>query len=104
MSPAIHFIPRIIQFLCYNPFDVDVESIGERIVILRKTLGLPRKKLARLLGVDPETVARWEKGSSVPAQKHINFLSSLHTSPVQWPSRVTAANPAAGIVALQGKE
>jgi transcriptional regulator with XRE-family HTH domain len=86
VSPAPQFIPRIIGFLGYNPFHVDGESLGERIVILRKTLGMTTQDLARRLGVDPGTVARWEKGNSLPSEKHVDLLDSLLPLPLVDPA------------------
>ncbi|MBI2842096.1 MAG: helix-turn-helix transcriptional regulator [Armatimonadetes bacterium] len=83
VSPGVEHLPGIIEFLGYNPFNSGAESIGDRIILLRKRLGLSRKALAQRLGVDPETAARWEKDISVPAQKHLEFLESLISPPTR---------------------
>ena len=61
-SPALRFVPRIIEFLDYDPYDTQPEDLGERIIAVRRKLGLSQKELARGLGVDPTTVGRWERG------------------------------------------
>jgi transcriptional regulator with XRE-family HTH domain len=66
---AIRVRPKIIQFLGYNPFPIHDESLGERIKIYRKSNGLSQKNFARELGIDPTTLARWERNESEPAGK-----------------------------------
>ena len=58
-TPAIHTFPKVIAFLGYDPCPAP-ETEGERIAAKRRQLGLSRKGLARMLGIDQETVARWE--------------------------------------------
>ncbi len=66
-SPAIRFISRIIEFIGYLPSgDVSNLTAGERIVAYRRILGITQEELARRLGVDPRTLARWEKGNGTP--------------------------------------
>jgi transcriptional regulator with XRE-family HTH domain len=62
-SPLLHLIPRVVRFLGYNPFLVDeVGELGSKIRAYRRSLGITQKGLARELGIDPTTLARWEKG------------------------------------------
>ena len=65
-SPRLQLMPRIIEFLGYTPFTVQTGSLGERIVQLRRTLGIRQDRLAHQLGVDPSTLARWERGEGHP--------------------------------------
>lgn len=58
-SPAVRAIPAVIAFLGYDPYPAP-QTEGERVRAKRRQLGLTRKGLADLLGVDQETVARWE--------------------------------------------
>ena len=64
-SPQLRFIPRIVAFLGYNPYDTQSGSLDERIVACRRAAGLSQKELARRLGVDPTTLGRWERGESM---------------------------------------
>jgi DNA-binding XRE family transcriptional regulator len=50
----------------YNPLPV-VERLGAQLVQRRTALGLTQKELAKRLGVDPGTLARWERGEREPA-------------------------------------
>jgi len=68
-SPQLYLIPRIIAFLDYNPYDTQSGSLGKRIVAYRRVMGITQKELARRLGVDPSTLARWETGRGQPSKK-----------------------------------
>ncbi|MBI1807804.1 MAG: transcriptional regulator [Ignavibacteria bacterium] len=61
---ALRLIPKIIVFLRYDPFRDKTQLPGEKIKYSRKRHGLSIKKLARMLGIDPTTLARWERGES----------------------------------------
>jgi transcriptional regulator with XRE-family HTH domain len=64
-SPKLYLIPAIIRFLGYNPFHTeDGLTLGWRIKKYREIQGLSQKELAKQLGVDPTTLARWEKGKN----------------------------------------
>jgi len=62
-SPQVHDMARIIEFLGYNPLPQPA-SEPEKLVVARRALGLTQKAMARKLGVDPTTLARWERGKS----------------------------------------
>jgi len=64
-SPEIRYMPAIIRFLGYNPLP-EGNGWGERLVRQRTTLGLSQKEAAQRLGVDPGTLARWERGEREP--------------------------------------
>ena len=76
-SPQLRFVPRIIEFLGYVPYDTQSEALGKRIVVRRRRLGLTQKELARRLGVDPSTLGRWERGKGKPSRKHRIGLGAL---------------------------
>lgn len=80
-SPRLDLFPRILHFLGYVPEDIHNLSLGERIVATRRALGIRQEDLAQQLGVDPSTLARWErgKGKPLPASKRRveEFLNSL---------------------------
>ena len=67
-QPSLRMVPRITAFFGYNPWlkAEANETFGERIVRVRHALGIQQKDLAREIGVDPTTLARWERGNSVP--------------------------------------
>ena len=73
-TPTLPFLPKIIEFLGYCPFDPDWTP-GERLTWIRRYLGLSQEAMARRLRVDPGTLARWERGErSVPEKVEKQFL------------------------------
>ena len=72
-EPEVCFIPKIIEFLDYNPLP-EARTLAEQIIRGRKTLGLSQKQLAGRLGVDPGTLSRWETGIQDPKGKHLGII------------------------------
>mgnify|MGYP002068606856 CR=1 FL=1 len=65
-APSVRLMPRIIGYLGYDLWPRPV-TLGDRIAAERRRAGVSRKRLARIVGVDEATVARWERGRSVPS-------------------------------------
>jgi DNA-binding transcriptional regulator YiaG len=65
-TPLDRYIPRIIEFLGYDPRP-EPRTLAERLIWKRQALGLPRKTAARLLGIDEGSLARWEWGVRQPS-------------------------------------
>ena len=57
--PELRYIPVIIEFLGYWPYDTPSNNLGQQIVAKRTKLGLNQRELADYLGVDPSTPGRW---------------------------------------------
>ena len=64
-EPKVHYMPAIIRFLGYNPLPA-ANGWGERLVRHRASLGMTQEEAAKRLGVDPNTLARWEWGEREP--------------------------------------
>ena len=79
-QPGIHCIPKIIQFLGYNPLP-SAKTLAEQLVRYRKTLGLSREQLARRLDVDPGTLWRWESEQRIPQGKYATLITEFLRSP-----------------------
>ena len=79
-KPAIKHIPKIIEFLGYVPFDTSNISVGEKIVVYRKILGLSQKILACQLGIDPCTLRKWERNKWQPFERFLNELTTFFNS------------------------
>jgi transcriptional regulator with XRE-family HTH domain len=79
-TTSLRFIPRIIAFLGYYPRNSEPRSLGERIVLTRRLLGLSQRKLARQLGVDPGTLGTWERNKAEPSEKLKRKLLAFFTS------------------------
>ena len=75
-SPTLPFLPRIIEFLGYCPFDPGWTP-GERLIWTRRYLGMSQEAMARRLRVDPGTLARWEKGEREPKGRLLMRLAKF---------------------------
>jgi transcriptional regulator with XRE-family HTH domain len=60
-DPQLYLIPKVIEFLGYCPDIVEAMTPGEKIRECRKTRGMSQKLMAKLLNIDPATLARWER-------------------------------------------
>ena len=79
-EPAFRYIPKIIEFLGYIPFETSAKSIGEKIITYRKLRGLSQKQLARQLGIDPGTLSKWERDKQKPSESFIKDLTEFFNS------------------------
>ncbi len=61
-EPQIKYYPRIIKFLGYYPFDLDLTTFMGRLKAYRYVNGLSQMHFATLMNIDPATVKRWETG------------------------------------------
>ena len=59
-EPEFWHLPKIVEFLGYAP-EMEATTPGQRIVLARKLRGMSQKAMAKELGVDPTTLARWER-------------------------------------------
>jgi transcriptional regulator with XRE-family HTH domain len=80
-TPRLYSLPNIYQVLGCNPSQNNATTPGEKIKEHRIQHRLRLRRLAKQLGIEPGTLARWEKGEGEPRsklQKRINsFLSIL---------------------------
>lgn len=67
-APQVHHIPKIINFLGYNPLPA-ARSLSEKLMAARRTLGLSRRAMAKPLGIDPGTLRAWASGTRCPSKK-----------------------------------
>ena len=83
-EPVINLFPRIISFLGYYPYPAP-QSYGERVLAIRRNLGMSRARLAEKIGIDEGTLLRIERGKSVPGgacRARINEFLSTVSAPV----------------------
>ena len=73
-QPDLRFVPAVIGFLGYNPLP-PANTLGEKLVRHRTALGMPQKEAARKIGVDPSTLARWERGERQPAGVMLDLVN-----------------------------
>jgi site-specific DNA recombinase len=90
-QPEFEYMPAIIRFLGYNPVP-PAERWADRLVQARTALGQSQKAAARRLGVDPGTLARWERGEREPtgefAARASRFVTASETLPVSVIARI----------------
>jgi transcriptional regulator with XRE-family HTH domain len=82
-TPEVRYMPAIIGFLGFNPLP-EARSWGERLVSCRTAFGISQKEAAHRIGVDPGTLAKWERGEREPkgklAQRAERFLAGADAS------------------------
>jgi transcriptional regulator with XRE-family HTH domain len=70
-------IPRIIELLGRDPFEKSAEKMGDKIREYRRIHGLTQRKFAVQLGIDPTTLAGWEKGEHRPTKRLLNHMKQF---------------------------
>lgn len=70
-------IPKVIEFLGYVPFEKEPDTLGDRIVYYRRLAGMTQKELAHQLGIDPGTLAQWERGERIPSGAYREHIIDL---------------------------
>ncbi|WP_298939156.1 helix-turn-helix transcriptional regulator [uncultured Dysgonomonas sp.] len=76
-APQIQYYPQIIDFLGYNPFPMNTETLGGKIKKYRIEHGLSIKKLAKNIGVEERTLASWEANKAIPKNIQYQKLKEL---------------------------
>ena len=90
-EPNFRFFPAITEFLGYNPFPPRMEApINVRLKAHRLQTGLSQKKLAKLLGVDPGTIGKWEDEKTKPTEKSLKKILRFLT--LRLPAKVKGVN------------
>lgn len=79
-TPEISLIPKIIKFLGYIPFNQDCKTIKDKLILYRKITGMNHRKLAALIGIDPSTIATWEKEEHKPTKRLLKKLNEFFGS------------------------
>lgn len=75
--PQIQFMPYIIQFLGYLPFNFEMTTLSGKLKAYRHIKGISQKKLGTMLNVDGATINSWEQGASQPHQRTLNNVHTL---------------------------
>ncbi len=66
--PELRFMPRIIEFLSYAPYDPTV-PLSKRLLNCRTCLGLSQRRMAKILGTDPKAIWEWETERRFPSRR-----------------------------------
>ena len=65
-APAPRFLPGILRLIGFDPSPPPGALLGERLKAYRQHAGISQQQFARLLGVDPSTLSRWERNLRMP--------------------------------------
>jgi transcriptional regulator with XRE-family HTH domain len=63
-QPKLYLIARIVGFIGYEPVHSGSLTLGESLRQYRRLKGIGQKELARKLGIDPSTLAKYEAGKN----------------------------------------
>lgn len=79
LEPEVRFIPRIIGFLGYVPFDCPEDTLG-KLSWFKKVNGLSCERLGVLMGRDPEQLEAWLSGRIQPFRKNLERIEAFLAS------------------------
>lgn len=72
-QPPTEAMPRILQFLGYDPFP-EPRTLSERMAAKRRAMGWTIREAAEALGVDEATWGEWERTGKVPWRRYAKAL------------------------------
>lgn len=75
--PLISHMPKLVEFLGYDPISSITNSVAEYLLFKRRVLGWSQKVAARNLGVDPCTWSSWECGGTIMTHGHRRLVASF---------------------------
>ena len=76
-KPMVKYYPKIIEFLGYFPFEIDISCLAGKIKYYRYIKGFSQEDLAENLGVNESTVFHYEKGSHKPKGRLLHILTLI---------------------------
>ena len=77
-TPALRFLPAILAFLGHDPTP-EPASLGHRLRHYRRVRGMTQAALAARLGVDPSTLAQWEREARLPTGDYLTRAQAILT-------------------------
>ena len=79
-APGLRFLPRIIALLGFDPRPAGLTR-ADQLVTRRTRRGLSWEAAARLLGVDPGTLWRWESCRRSPTESSLARVDAFLVRP-----------------------
>jgi len=76
IEPELRFVPKIIEFLGYVPFDCPDDTLG-KLAYYKRINGLSYEKLAARVGIHFEQIQAWLTGRTRPNRKSLRRLEDL---------------------------
>ena len=64
-EPQVKYIPKIVEIIGWDPRP-EPKTMGEELVRIRTAQGLLQRDFAVKIGIDPTTLARWERDEKLP--------------------------------------
>lgn len=75
-APRVGRVAGVVRFLGFNPFPCGA-TVAQRSVNHRMARGITQKEFARQIGVDPSTLAKWERGERGPHGRLARWLEAV---------------------------
>ena len=75
-EPDIRYIPAIIRFIGYCPY-IPTSSLTQRLRAVRWALGITHRRLAPIMGVDPDSIIVRETGRHQPVKKSMQAIKTF---------------------------
>jgi transcriptional regulator with XRE-family HTH domain len=75
-EPEVGMYPRLVNFLGYCPYRCH-KSFGELLWLHRAYRGWSKEKMARSLGVHPDTLSQWEQGTRSPTVRSMESVAGI---------------------------
>ena len=77
-------------------------TLGEKIKLKREAMRLTQVKLAMLVGVENNTISRWERGALIPKSEYLAKLASALGTSTDYllgesPEHVTSSTSTSGV-------
>jgi DNA-binding XRE family transcriptional regulator len=88
INPETKYIPKIIDFLGYTPFECPGDILG-RLSYFKRIKGLTFRRLGELMGRDHEQLANWLSFQKKPCRRNLESINQfllkhgLHVAEVQ---------------------
>jgi DNA-binding XRE family transcriptional regulator len=86
-KPMIHQVPRIVEFLGYNPLSIDQTSLAGRVKNYCIQNGLSHKKLGKILGVNASAIGAWEKNHPISRKNYDRLIKLFVTDTPSWENK-----------------
>ena len=75
-EPELRFIPKIIEFLGYNPKPMPSDTLG-RLAWYKWSRGLNYIELGNQMGIHPEQLTDWISGRHKPFRKSLDRIDTF---------------------------
>lgn len=72
-EPELRYMPKIIEFLGYVPFECPQDPIG-KLRYFKQVQGLSYERLGELMGKDPEQLTDWLSGRHKPCRRNMQSI------------------------------